>query len=320
MFATAKKAYPQSVVYTGAGAQTTSYLLSDFRWLYAAFNVDTTWREIPGGKLEYCAVTQDMYDCLAYVVKMNQLGYLDPAYAVTKTEAMQKSLASFGSVFYGISWYDWPGNDAVIADKDNQPYWDIYGQAVGKNGMTGQYIGTPINGYVMIPRTCRIAQDVVNYVATLCSTDVYNFLFFGREGVDYRFEKDGSRVKIKDNYRSQIGTQFYVYYYIYENFKQRTDRLVYISTTAPFRVDRHLIYGLQMKSKTNPADNMPSIPIYIEKITDINDLCAKYFLKIATGALDLDAGWKTFQAEFQKLGGPAVVDAVNAWYTKSTKK
>ena len=58
-----------------------------------------------------------------------------------------------------------------------------------------------------------------------------------------------------------------------------------------------------MKTKLNPAYNMPSIDVVIEGMPDINAACSEWFLKIATGSVGLDEGWNNFQAEFKSLGG-----------------
>ena len=63
----------------------------------------------------------------------------------------------------------------------------------------------------------------------------------------------------------------------------------------------------------DPAVSKPVIDEYVEYMSDLNALAAEYFMKIATGALEIDA-FDEYLAKFEELGGTEVVDAVNEWY------
>ena len=58
---------------------------------------------------------------------------------------------------------------------------------------------------------------------------------------------------------------------------------------------------------------MPVIDEYVEYMTDLRALAAEYFMKIATGALPLEA-FDEYLRKFDELGGNEVVAAVNEWY------
>jgi putative aldouronate transport system substrate-binding protein len=317
MFSDAKEAFPNLSVYTGAGQNTTNYKLSDFRWLYAAYDVDTEWRETGDGGLEYCATTDDMYDCLAFIRDMYDAGYLDTEYATVDNPTLQEHLANQTSSFLGVSWYDWPGTKEVYIRGEDQPVYPLLGQAVGPDGTTGQDLGSTVLLYMVVPRGCEIVDHVMNYLVTLTDDETYEFLFYGTEGVDFDLDEDGNRYPLDnpENTRRQIGMQYYVYYYIYEDMEQRTERLGYLAIDDPVQKQRHEFYGLELKNKLNPAYNMPSIEIYNERMPDINDCCAEWFLKIATGAVGLDEGWEGFLDEFETLGGYDIVQAVSDWYS-----
>ncbi|MCK9251700.1 MAG: extracellular solute-binding protein [Clostridiales bacterium] len=316
MFARAKAAFPDLITYTGAGKGTSYYKLADFRWLYAAYDVDTTWRVKADGTLEYCATTQDMYDCLAFIREMFDKGYLDPGYATVDNPILQERMANRSAAFLGASWYDWPGDSAVTNVDPNTAIFPILGQAVGKDGMTGQDLESTVLNYIVVPRGSDVVEHCMNYLVTLTSDEAYEFLFYGEEGKQFEFDAQGKRIPLDDpeNTRKKIGLQYYVYYYIYEDMAQRTERLGFMSIGDQVRIDRHQIYGLDMKTKLNPAYNMPSIDIVNEGMPDINACCAEWFLKIATGAAGLDEGWNGFLAEFKSLGGEDIVKAVSDWY------
>jgi hypothetical protein len=256
-----------------------------------------------------------MYDCLAYIRDMYDKGYLDPEFATVNNPTLQERLANRSSSFYGVSWYDWPGTlDVYTSDKKDA--FPLLGQAVGTGGRTGQDLQTVVLNYMVVPRGCTIVDHVVEYLVALTSDEAYEFLFYGEEGKQFNFDAAGKRIPLDDpqNYRKTIGIQFYVYYYIYEDMIQRTERLGFMAIDDPVRQRRHSIYGLELKSKLNPAYNMPSITIYNERNPDINSSCAEWFLKIATGAVGLDDGWTAFKKEFTALGGDDVVKAVSDWY------
>jgi putative aldouronate transport system substrate-binding protein len=316
MFAQAKADFPNLITYTGAGKGTTTYKLGDFRWLYAAYDLDTEWRETSDGGLEYCATTDDMYDALAFIREMFDKGYLDPGYATVDNAILQERLANRSAAFYGVSWYDWPGDKAVTNLEDDRAVFPILGNAVGANGMTGQDLQSTVQNYMVVPRGCEIVEHVMNYLVTLTSEETFEFLFYGEQGKQFDFDAQGNRIPLDDpdNTRKQIGMQYYVYYYIYEDMTQRTPRLGFMSIGDQVRIDRHQKYGLEMKTKLNPAYNMPSIDVVIEGMPDINAACSEWFLKIATGAVGLDAGWNGFLAEFKSLGGEDIVKTVSDWY------
>jgi len=256
-----------------------------------------------------------MYACLAYIAEMNKKGYFDPEYVTVTTEAIHERMANHRSSFYGLSWYDWPSSVEVYVDANGNELFPILGQAVGPDGTTGQDRESVVLNYMVIPKGCEHVEDVLNYIATLCSDEVYEFLFYGKEGKQFKFDENGNRVSLNDpnDFRKEIGKQYYVYYYIYEDFEQRCNRLAYIARNKAEQ-KRHEIYGLQLKTKQNPAYNMPTIETYVDKIGDIDACCAEWFIKIATGAVDLDTGWKSFLKEFETLGGYEMIEAVNDWY------
>ena len=314
MFADAKAAYPDKIVYSGAGATTQDYKLGDFRWLYAAYDVDTVWRETGDGGLEYCATTDDMYDCLAYIADMNANGYLDSEYSTLKTEVLQERIANRASSFYGVGWYDCL-QESLFTDDAGETLFPILGQAIGDDGTTGQDKQAVINGYMMVPAGCKVVDDAVTFVAALCADEVYEFMFFGTEGVDYELDANGAVQYLdENNYRIVTGMKFFVYYYIYEDFAQRGDRLAKTFAAIPGKVEMCDIYGYELKTKMNPTYDMPSIEVYNDNISNINDTCAEWFLKFATGAEDLETGWAAFLAEFEENNGSAVETAVSDWY------
>jgi putative aldouronate transport system substrate-binding protein len=314
MFADAKAAYPDKVVYSGAGATTLDYKLGDFRWLYAAYGVDTVWRESEDGGLEYCATTDDMYDCLAYIADMNANGYLDSEYSTLKTEVLQERIANRASSFYGVGWYDCL-QESLFTNEDGETLFPILGQAVGDDGTTGQDKEAVINGYMMVPTGCEVVDDAISFVAALCADEVYDFMFYGTEGVDYEYDEDGVMQYFdENNYRIKTGMKFFVYYYIYEDFEQRGDRLAKTFAAIPGKVAMCDIYGYELKTKINPTYDMPSIEVYNDNISNIDDTCAEWFLKFATGAEALETGWAQFLAEFEENGGTEVEAAVSDWY------
>jgi putative aldouronate transport system substrate-binding protein len=313
MLATAKKVYPDKITLSGAGAGMIGYTLPGFQWIYGAYGVATGWREVSPGKLEYSPVTQDMRDCLTFIADINAKGYLDPEYSALKVERLREKMLNDEVIFANMGWYDWPTPN-LVRDGDTNPLWEIYGNAVGKNGRAGQSIGGPLQQYVVVPRTSKVAEAVVDYAGFLCQPEVYDFLSFGEKDIDYKDMPDGTRINLGTNRRPSIGTNYTVYYRFYENKVQRDSRMLYAVPNdkwGDYRIKTHSA----LKTVYDPADAMPAIPVYLEKITDINDLCAEYFLKIATGALPVSA-FDEFLTRFNAIGGNDVIKAVNDWYAK----
>jgi putative aldouronate transport system substrate-binding protein len=312
MLAKAKKAYPEKITLTGAGSGMGSYMLPGFQWVYGAYGVATAWRET-NGRLEYSPITADMRECLAYIASLNALGYLDPEYSTLKVERVREKMLNGDVVFANMGWYDWPSPN-LVRDADTVPLWEIYGNAVGAGGRSGQNIGSPLQQYVVVPKTSKIPAAVVDYAGFLCQPEVYDFLSYGERDIDYKDMPDGTRVNLGTNRRPTIGTNYTVYYRFYENKAQRDSRMLYAVPNdkwGEYRIKTHS----SLKNIVDPTTAMPVIPLYIEKISDINDLCAEYFLKIATGALPVSA-FDEFTRRFNAIGGNDVVKAVNEWYSK----
>jgi putative aldouronate transport system substrate-binding protein len=314
MFATAKKIYPDKVVLTGAGQETKNYILRGFNWLYGAFGVATSWREVSGRKqVEYTPLTRDMRDCLAFIADLTAKGYLDPEYGNLNIEKVREKMLNGNTVFSLMPWYGW-GNALQWENPDTTPLWELYGNAVGTGGRSGQNIGAPDLGrYVMVPRTCKIPEAVVDYTAYVCQPEAYDFIFFGEKDIDYRENPDETRTNLGTKRRVSSGTNYSVYYYVYEDVAQRNMRLFYSYAGDKWYEIFTRVYGLETKSVLDPTVSIPAIPEYVNKISDINDLCAEYFLKIATGALPVSA-FDEFLTRFDAIGGNDVVRAVNEWY------
>jgi putative aldouronate transport system substrate-binding protein len=151
----------------------------------------------------------------------------------------------------------------------------------------------------------------VDYVAHLCQPEAYDFIMFGEKDIDYK-EENGLRINLGTNRRVSTGTNYSVYYCIYEDVPQRNMRLLY-ADPSPNNQYWITTYATELKTVLNPAAAMPAIPEVLKYGTDINDLCAQYFLKIATGALPIGA-FDEFKTRFNAIGGNEMVKAVNDWY------
>jgi putative aldouronate transport system substrate-binding protein len=309
MLAAAKRAYPDKVILTGGGSQTSGYILRGFQWLYGAFGVATSWRDA-GGKLEYSAVTDDMRACLAFIADINARGYLDPEYAALNFEKVREKMLNGRTVFSLMPWYQWQ-SIGMWQDANGNPIYELYGNAAGSGGRKGQDIGGPTLNIIKIPKSCKIPEAVVDFVARLCQPEAYDFIFFGEKDIDYK-EENGLRINLGTNRRVSTGTNYSVYYYIYEDVAQRNMRLLY-ADPSPNNQYWIKTYATELKTILDPAAAMPSIPEVVKYGTDINDLCAQYFLKIATGALPVSA-FDEFKARFNAIGGSEMVKAVNDWY------
>jgi putative aldouronate transport system substrate-binding protein len=307
MLAAAKKAYPDKTILTGGGSLTADYILQGFKWLYGAFGVATPWRDT-GGKLEYSAVTDDMKACLAYIADINARGYLDTEYAALNFERVREKMLNGRTVFSLMPWYQWQ-SISMWQDAGKNPIYELYGNAVGAGGRKGQDIGSPALSIIKIPKTCKIPEAVVDYVAHLCQPEAYDFIFFGEKDIDFK-EENGLRINLGTNRRVSTGTNYSVYYYIYEDVPQRNMRLLY-ADPSPNNQYWITTYATELKTILNPAAAMPAIPEVIKYGSDVNDLCAQYFLKIATGALPVSA-FDEFKARFDAIGGKEMVKAVNA--------
>jgi putative aldouronate transport system substrate-binding protein len=256
-----------------------------------------------------------MRDCLAFIADLNSKGYLDPEYGALNIERVREKMLNGNAVFSAMPWYGW-SNIKQWEDADTHPLWELYGNAAGAGGRKGQGIGSPELSFPkMIPRTSKITEAVVDYIAYLCQPEAYDFIFFGEKDIDYKENPDGTRINLGTNRRVSTGTNYSVYYYIYEDVEQRNSRLFYAYAGDKWNENYIRHYATELKSVLNPAAPMPPLPEYLNKITDINDLCAQYFMKIATGALPVSA-FDTFLKEFNAIGGPDMIRAVNDWYAK----
>jgi putative aldouronate transport system substrate-binding protein len=214
-----------------------------------------------------------------------------------------------------MPWYGW-SNILQWENPDATPQWELYGNAVGSNGRKGQNIGAPDLGRgVVVPKTSKIPEAVVDFSAYLCQPEAYDFIFFGEKDIDYRVNPDGSRINLGTNRRVSTGTNYSVYYFIHEDFEQRNMRLFYNYPGDIWNEIYIRTYGLELKSVLNPCAAMPAIPEYLNRITDVDSLCAQYFLRIATGALPISA-FDDFLRQFNAIGGQEMINAVNAWYAK----
>jgi putative aldouronate transport system substrate-binding protein len=308
----AKKAYPDKITLTGAGSGMNSYMLPGFQWLYGAFGVAAPWREISKGKLEYAPTTRDMRDCLAFIADINAKAYLDPEYPTLKLERVREKMLAGDVVFANIGQYTWPA-PASVSDGNKNPLWEIFGNAVGAGGRKGQ-VDYHSGKYVMVPKSSKVPEAAVDFMGLLCQPETYDFISYGEKDIDYKDMPDGTRINLGTNRRPTIGTNYSVYYRVYENTAQRNFRMLYAVPNDKWgetRIKTH--FALQ--SISDPIADMPVIPLYVEKITDINDLCAEYFLKIATGVLPVSA-FDEFLKRFDAIGGNDFVNAVNAWYSK----
>ncbi|GHT55552.1 hypothetical protein FACS1894109_02350 [Spirochaetia bacterium] len=308
MLAAAKKAYPDKITLTGAG-------LGGFNWLKGAFGVSTTWREA-GGKVEYTPITDDYRAFLAYMADLNAKGYLDPELSVLTYEKVREKMLAGNVVFSAMPWYQWQ-SIGMWADPKGEPTYELYGNAIGSGGRFGQNIGAPDLGRVIkIPKTSKVPEAVVELVSILCQPEAYDFIFYGEKDIDYRVEANGLRTNLGTNRRVSTGTNYSVFYYIHEDVAQRNMRLLYAD---PSSNNQYWIktYATELKTLLDPTYDMPAIPEYLSKITDIRDLQDQYFIKIATGALPVSA-FDEYKTKFNALGGQDMIKAVNDWY--ATKK
>jgi putative aldouronate transport system substrate-binding protein len=308
MLAAAKKAYPDKITLTGSG-------LGGLNWLKGAFGVSLDWREA-GGKLEYSPVTDDMRAFLAYMADLNAKGYLDPELAVQTYEKVREKMLAGNVVFSAMPWYQWQ-SIGMWADSKGEAIYELYGNAVGNGGRFGQNIGGPAHyTSIKVPKTCKIPEAVVDLVSVLCQPEAYDFIFFGEKDIDYREEANGLRINLGTNRRVSTGTNYSVYYYIHEDVAQRNMRLLY-ADPSPNNQYWITTYATQLKTLLDLTYDMPAIPEYLSKITNIRDLEDQYFIKIATGALPVSA-FDEFKTKFNAAGGQDMIKAVNDWY--ATKK
>jgi putative aldouronate transport system substrate-binding protein len=287
-------------------------MLPGFQWLYGAFGAAAPWREVSKGKLEYVPTSRDMRDCLAFIADINARGYLDPEYSTLKLERVREKMVAGDVVFANIGQYSWP-TPRLVSDENKNPLWEIFGSAVGAGGRTGQIVHHT-GKYIMVPKSSKVPEAVVDFMGLLCQPEVYDFISYGEKDIDYRDMPDGTRINLGTNRRPTVDTNYSVYYRVYENTAQRNFRLLYALPNdkwGEIRVKTHA----SLQTIPDLVADMPAIPLYVEKMTDINDLCAEYFLKIATGALPLSA-FDDFLKRFDAIGGNDVVNAVNAWYSK----
>ena len=318
MFAAVKQAYPDKIILTGPCGSTNDYQLKGFRWLYGAFGVSTPWRDV-GGRLEYTPLTNDMRNCLQYIAGLNAAGYLDPEIAILKEERVRDKLAQGNVVFANMGWYDWINLSTTYkVNANEEPLWQVYGNAKGGDGRSGQFIDTEYNTLFVIPATSKVPQEAVNLVGHLTREETNDFLVFGIKGMDYNTDAEGNINLITNRRATPPGQQYYVYYMSSETVEMFNKRIKasYSLPGGDIFYVKDGIWDIYSYAATvrNPAAIMPVIPQYIDRISDINSLCAEYFLKIAVGALPISS-FDEFLTRFNAIGGNDMVNAVNQWYT-----
>lgn len=304
---------PDMITFASAGAKTSDYHLSGFQFLYCAYGLDTEFRLGADGKLEMSSTTEDMRECLSLIAQMYSEGLIDPEYSVTKTDKLQEKFLDNRVATMGLQWYDEAYPTTLMANEDGSWIWKWLGNVGGRDNSTQQDFGGTVSNYLCVPYNSTKAKEVVDYAALLCSPEAYDYMMLGEEGYDYERDAEGKITIRPESRRATVGTQYYVYYYVCETLAQRNERIWRNDEGQDWYQQWEHHCATELKGAVDPALSMPVIDEYVEYMTDLRALAAEYFMKIATGALPLEA-FDEYLRKFDELGGNEVVAAVNEWY------
>lgn len=308
-----KEKCPDMITFASAGAKTGDYRLSGWQFLYCAYGLDTTFRLGEDGKLEMSSTTEDMRECLSLIAQMNAEGLIDPEYAVTKTDKLQEKFLNGRVATMGLQWYDEAYPTTLMVNEDGSDIWAWLGNVGGRPNSTMQNMGGTVGNYLCVPYNSTKAQEAVDYAALLCSPEAYDYMMLGEEGVDFERDAEGNITILPESRRATVGTQYYVYYYVCETLEQRCERIWRNDAGQDWYQQWEWHCGMELKGAVDPSLDMPVIDEYIEYMGDLDALASEYFMKIATGALPIEA-FDEYLEKFDELGGNEVVDAVNEWY------
>ncbi len=308
-----KEKCPDKIPFTAAGAATNDYRLHGFDFLYCAYGLDTEFRVAEDGTLEMSSTTEDMRELLTLIAKMSAEGLIDPEYAVTKVEKLQEKFLDDRVATMGLQWYEEAVPTTLMANEDGSFIWQWMGNVGGRENSTMQEYGATAQNYLCVPFNSTKQQAAVDYAALLTSPEAYEYIMIGEEGYDFNFDENGEYVLTPENRRSIVGTQYFVYYYVSENLEQRTERIWRNDAGQDWYQQWEYHCGMELKGEVDPAVDKPVIDEYVEYISDIRALSAEYFMKIATGALPVEA-FDEYLEKFDQLGGTEIVEAINEWY------
>lgn len=308
-----KEKCPEYIPFAASGGRTASYKLYGFEWLYAAYGLSTEFRVDKDNNLEFSANTEDMRECLALIAELNKEGLIDPEYSVTKTEKIIEKYVDGRVATMGLGWYENANPPTLMYNEDGSQIWKWLGNAGGRENSTGQNAGAPASRYLCVPFNSKKVQEAVDYASLLCTDEAYLYLMYGEEGVDYIVNDNGIIENLPESRRIIEGQKYFVYYYVSESLEGRTQRVWAADEGMPWFQEWEYHCGVDLKDVIDPAAYMPVIDEYVDVIADLRTLASEYFMKIATGALEIDA-FDEYLEKFDEYGGAEMLEAVNAWY------
>lgn len=284
----------------------------NYEHIFSAFGVlGFFWHE-EDGELIYSTVHPNMREALRAMNKLYEMGAIDPEFVTDNEERVKEKMIA-GK--YGAPCYYY----AILDENNLYNYHDPFyannpdAELVVGPIMTSEFksADSKVGMKQLSPRgwvRTAIGSQTKNIEAIMRVLDWYNseegmmFMNYGDEGVHYEFKDGVVKSKVTEDDQKNLGiTEIYLTMHF----------LPYANS---------LKWQEAAKIAESVGTSSPAYALLIDETAqyqqDLDDYAKTQFLSIITGEIDVDEGFEELLREWEKRGGKAWTEAMNAEYQR----
>lgn len=298
---TIKDKKPELIPYVGGAADGNGNAFGYIESFAGAFGLGSRYA-VEGDKVVHSNTQPYAKEFLSYMRDLYAEGILDREYPVNKNPNIQEKLVSGQAVMTTIGWADAKGVTEAFLEKNPNAKMELIHPPVGANGQFGYQKNTPVRVYMLIPKSSKKVNEVVQFINNYMNEDVLNVVSYGWEGTHYNMEND---LVVATDAAEDI--RYRIYYQLWDTEKNFLNR-VELKGFGPYYFPIS-----EFSTFTEITDFAPPIAEVVEHSQSLIDLTNEYFIKIISGALPLDA-FDEYVNKWNTSGGEASLKAINEWY------
>lgn len=265
------------------------------------------------GKIVDARLLPEYKEYLTFMNKLYTEGLLDADMPVnTGTKHLEKCAS--GRVGFYTGGTD-QARDLLISKRqsgEDGTYYQIIPPLKDSSGKQRAKSLEGLFGIGMIPKGSETVDDVLNFMNTYLSDDVFESIIHGQEGVDYKIEND-ERVPILPDFDQNRGNMYALFPVqngetYFDLWKLRTKKTPEAGMFFQQVFDEAGDY-----LEVNPIAFAPSFDGIADKVKVVQEYALQEATKFMAGARSLDE-FDSFVAEMNSKGAGEIVDAYNDWY------
>ncbi len=306
------------------------YGLEGLFWSYGAY--PDTWVETDDGSLAYGAIQPEMKDALALLQQMYLDGWLDEEFVVKDlTKAQEMVMAGKTGIMAGGHWTSLE----IASLRENDPEADFgvfeWPSATGSPVVAELELG--------LDSVLAARSDFEHPEAVVKMLNLYYEKLYGETG-DYSYWGNDAKTKVEGvwwfgpftGFNPHVNVDPYKDALKVVNGEMAEEDLTgvsldyYNNSLAMWEWERmfypgnnsagDLLIGKVLEEELYFTDNFSgaSTETMIERWSQMEELVDTTMTNIITGQVDVDEGFDTFVADWEKIGGADITAEVNAWY------